>query len=207
MKKIINPKNVHRRPNYNQGILVDGGKLLFIAGQTAVDAKGNFVGKGDIEAQARQVYENMKAVLDDAGGSFDDIVKTTIYITDIKHPGRSSQDPEKIFYGRPGYEHPAHYQGAGARRVSHGSRGHRSHPLGAGQKTYLVRCARPASCSELQVLTSRVRLSCPGFHASRLSFLTTQHAVRGAENETNSRCTYIIILGVALNLLEGSSIF
>jgi len=85
MKKIINPKNVHRRPNYNQGILVDGGKLLFIAGQTAVDAKGNFVGKGDIEAQARQVYENMKAVLDDAGGSFDDIVKTTIYITDIKH--------------------------------------------------------------------------------------------------------------------------
>jgi len=99
MKKIINPKNVHRRPNYNQGILVDGGKLLFIAGQTAVDAKGNFVGKGDIEAQARQVYENMKAVLDDAGGSFDDIVKTTIYITDIKHREGLHKVRKKYFTG------------------------------------------------------------------------------------------------------------
>jgi reactive intermediate/imine deaminase len=85
MKKILNPEKVHRRPNYNQGILVTPGKLLFIAGQTAVDAKGNIVGKDNIEAQAKQVYENIKAILDEAGGSFDDIVKTTIYITDIKN--------------------------------------------------------------------------------------------------------------------------
>ena len=99
MKKIINPKNVHRRPNYNQGILVDGGKLLFMAGQTAVDAQGNVVGKGDIEAQARQVYENMKLVLDEAGGTFDDIVKTTIYITDIKNREGLHQVRKKYFTG------------------------------------------------------------------------------------------------------------
>jgi len=61
------------------------GRLLFIAGQTAVDANGNIVGKGDIEAQVKQVFENIKTVLNDVGGSLQDLVKTTTYITDIKY--------------------------------------------------------------------------------------------------------------------------
>lgn len=59
--------------------------MLFIAGQTAVDEKGNVVGKGDIEAQAKQVLENMKKVLEAGGGSFANLVKTTTYITDITY--------------------------------------------------------------------------------------------------------------------------
>lgn len=87
MRKVIQPKKLpDPRPRYSQGILVTKpGKLLFIAGQTAVDAKGNIVGKGNIEAQAKQVFENLKAVLKKAGGSIDNIVKTTTYITDIKY--------------------------------------------------------------------------------------------------------------------------
>ena len=76
MKKTLQPKSIpDPRPRYSQGIITEGGRLLFIAGQTAVDAEGSVVGKGDIEAQAAQVIKNLKAVLDEAGAKFSDIVK------------------------------------------------------------------------------------------------------------------------------------
>jgi enamine deaminase RidA (YjgF/YER057c/UK114 family) len=85
MKKIIQPKTLSDpRPRYSQGILTESGRLLFIAGQTASDKDGNVVGKGDIEAQTTQVFKNIAAVLEEAGGSFDNLVMTTTYITDRK---------------------------------------------------------------------------------------------------------------------------
>jgi enamine deaminase RidA (YjgF/YER057c/UK114 family) len=84
--KVIQPKSLSDpRPRYSQGILADGGKLLFIAGQTASDKDGNVVGKGDIEAQAHQVFKNIRAVLEEAGGSLDHLAMTTTYITDRKY--------------------------------------------------------------------------------------------------------------------------
>jgi aminoacrylate peracid reductase len=56
------------------------GNLLFISGLTATDERGTMVGKGDIVAQTRQIFEKIKAILEAAGGSFDDIVKTVDYI-------------------------------------------------------------------------------------------------------------------------------
>jgi len=86
MKKVIQPQSLSDpRPRYSQGIVTEPGKLLFIAGQTASDKNGNVVGKGDIEAQAKQVFENIQAVLEDVGGSLDNLVMTTTYITDIKY--------------------------------------------------------------------------------------------------------------------------
>ena len=73
------------RPRYSQGIIADGGRLLFIAGQTAVDAEGNVVGKGDPERQAEQVFRNLGAVLEAAGATFDHLVMTTTYLTDIAY--------------------------------------------------------------------------------------------------------------------------
>ncbi|HSE88852.1 MAG TPA: RidA family protein [Candidatus Binatia bacterium] len=85
-RKTIQPNSLNDpRPRYSQGILTEGGKVLFIAGQTASDKDGNVVGKGDIKAQTRQVFENIKAVLEAAGGSFDNVVMTTTYITDRKY--------------------------------------------------------------------------------------------------------------------------
>ncbi|MBI2210481.1 MAG: RidA family protein [Deltaproteobacteria bacterium] len=86
-KKVIQPKTLNDpRPRYSQGILVTKpGTLLFIAGQTASDKDGNVVGKGDIEAQTHQVFRNLSAVLQEAGGSLDDLVMTTTYITDRKY--------------------------------------------------------------------------------------------------------------------------
>ncbi len=73
------------RPRYSQGIQVDGGRLLFIAGQTAADQDGSVVGRGDIERQTERVFENLGAVLKAAGGSFENLVMTTTYITDIQY--------------------------------------------------------------------------------------------------------------------------
>ncbi|HTM07291.1 MAG TPA: RidA family protein [Verrucomicrobiae bacterium] len=84
--KGIQPKSLNDpRPRYTHGILAEGGKLLFIAGQTASDKEGNVVGKGDIEAQTHQVYKNLTAVLQEAGGSLDNLVMTTTFIVDRKY--------------------------------------------------------------------------------------------------------------------------
>ena len=85
-KQTIQPKSLNDpRPRYSQAILTEGGKLLFIAGQTASDKDSNVVGKGDIKAQTRQVFDNIKAVLEAAGGSLDSLVMTTTYITDRQY--------------------------------------------------------------------------------------------------------------------------
>ena len=84
--KVIQPKSLNDpRPRYSHGIVAEGGRLLFIAGQTASDKDGNVVGKGDIEAQTHQVYKNLMAVLEEAGGSFNNLVMTTTYIVDRKY--------------------------------------------------------------------------------------------------------------------------
>ena len=86
MRKVIQPKSLNDpRPRYSQGILTSGGRLLFIAGQTASDKDGNVVGEGAIEAQAHQVFKNLIAVLEEVGGSLDNLVMTTTYITDRKY--------------------------------------------------------------------------------------------------------------------------
>ena len=72
------------RPRYTQGILADG-RLLFIAGQVAVDRENRVIGKGDPGRQAEQVFENIHAVLGAAGASFANLVMTTTYLTDIAY--------------------------------------------------------------------------------------------------------------------------
>lgn len=86
MRKVIQPKQLSDpRPRYSQGILTKPDRLLFIAGQTASDKDGNVAGKGDIEAQTHQVFKNLSSVLKEAGGSLDNLVMTTTYITDRKY--------------------------------------------------------------------------------------------------------------------------
>ena len=85
-RKVIQPDSLKDpRPRYSQGVLTEQGRMLFIAGQTAADREGNVVGKGDAEKQAEQVFENLSAVLAAAGGTFDNLVSTTTYLTDIKY--------------------------------------------------------------------------------------------------------------------------
>src|SRR5579872_4622175 len=75
---------------YSHVVVASGKSLVFIAGQLARDKDGNIVGPRDMRAQIRQVGENLRVALAEAGASADDLVKTTTYVTDIdeffKHP-------------------------------------------------------------------------------------------------------------------------
>jgi enamine deaminase RidA (YjgF/YER057c/UK114 family) len=82
MKQLINPDSLAAPRGFNHGILVTGGKLLFLAGQTASDASGNIVSPGDLTAQYEQALLNHKAVVEAAGGTMTDIVKMNVYVLD-----------------------------------------------------------------------------------------------------------------------------
>lgn len=67
---------------YSQAIECDG--WLFLSGQIPLDPTTQELVKGDVSAQTEQVLTNLSAVLSAANASFEDIVKTTIYLTDLK---------------------------------------------------------------------------------------------------------------------------
>jgi reactive intermediate/imine deaminase len=64
---------------------VRSGNLLFFSGQTPIDPATGKLVEGDIAAQARRVFENLKAVCTAAGGSFDQVVRVGIYLTDLSN--------------------------------------------------------------------------------------------------------------------------
>ena len=75
----IRPSNVHETKGYSQAVRI--GNTLYVSGQVPKDRSDRIVGVGDFEAQARQVYANLRAVLEAAGGSLDDVVKITTFLT------------------------------------------------------------------------------------------------------------------------------
>ena len=82
-KKNIQPPSVHPTAGYTHGVLTHSG-LLFIAGQVAKDPSDANVGPGDMSTQAARVFENIGAILEEAGGGFEDLVKINIYLTDAR---------------------------------------------------------------------------------------------------------------------------
>src|SRR5437762_6102743 len=67
-KNVINPPTLARPAGFSHGILVTGGRLLFLAGQTGSDAEGRIVAPGDLVAQYEQVLRNLQTVVEAAGG-------------------------------------------------------------------------------------------------------------------------------------------
>jgi reactive intermediate/imine deaminase len=59
------------------------GNLVFISGQVALDKAGNLVGRGDFAAQAKQCLDNLVGVLRAAGGSLEDLMMITVFVTDM----------------------------------------------------------------------------------------------------------------------------
>ncbi len=66
---------------YSQAIRA--GNTVYLSGQTPIDPATGALVEGDIEAQARRAFDNLKAVCEAAGGSFDDIVRVGLYLTDL----------------------------------------------------------------------------------------------------------------------------
>lgn len=83
--QLLIPNTMPKSVGYSQLALVTGGTVVFIAGQVALDKSGNVVGEDDFKAQIQQVFENLKAAVEAAGGSFNDVVKLNSYFLDFSH--------------------------------------------------------------------------------------------------------------------------
>jgi reactive intermediate/imine deaminase len=68
---------------YSQAVRV--GNTIWVSGQIPLDPETKELIKGDVEAQVRQVFENLKAIVVAAGASFDDVVKATVFLIDLSH--------------------------------------------------------------------------------------------------------------------------
>ena len=83
------PKEVPApRANYSHAVRILSGTHIVLAGQVPIDEHGKTVGIGDIDAQTRQVLQNIEGVLRSAGASFADVVKYTIYLVGRQHAAR-----------------------------------------------------------------------------------------------------------------------
>jgi reactive intermediate/imine deaminase len=83
-KTQVNPWSWQDQYGYSQAWRVDGPQsVVFLAGQVPLSADGKLVGEGDFVAQCRQVFENLQTVLEQAGASFDSVVKVTVFLPDI----------------------------------------------------------------------------------------------------------------------------
>lgn len=89
-KKFINPAGMKPLGMYTQVTVAQGGSIAFISGQVSADANGKVVGDGDIQAQAVQVFENLKLALSGIGATFEDVIKFTIYIVGFTQERRKA---------------------------------------------------------------------------------------------------------------------
>ena len=96
--EILQIKSVHETRDRGYSHVAKVGKTLYIAGQVARDVQGKLVGKGDFEAQARQVYTNLKNILQEAGGGLKNIVKMTTILTHYGYT-ESSRKIRSEFFG------------------------------------------------------------------------------------------------------------
>lgn len=80
-KQIINPSTLAPPSGYSYAVKKSG-TPVFISGQVALDGEGKLVGEGDAAAQTEQVFQNLRSVVEACGGTMDDIVKITVFVTD-----------------------------------------------------------------------------------------------------------------------------
>jgi enamine deaminase RidA (YjgF/YER057c/UK114 family) len=81
----INPAELGTPPGYSQVVEVAAGRIIFIAGQTALDKDGHVVGRNDFAAQAAQVFRNLGIALQASGCTAANLVKLTVFLTDMEN--------------------------------------------------------------------------------------------------------------------------
>jgi enamine deaminase RidA (YjgF/YER057c/UK114 family) len=79
----INPEGVHAPTGYTHIVEVQPGRVAYVSGQVAINSAGEFVGDGDIVAQTRQVFDNIKAALAALGADFGSVIKLNYYAVDV----------------------------------------------------------------------------------------------------------------------------
>lgn len=86
-KQSVNPWRWQDQLGFSQAWRVDNAEsTVYVAGQAPISPDGQLVGQDEFEVQARQVFENLRTVLEESGATLDSIVKLTVYLTDMSKP-------------------------------------------------------------------------------------------------------------------------
>ena len=93
----INPPELGTPPGYSQVVEVRAERLIFIAGQTALDRDGKLVGKDDIAAQATQVFRNLGVALQSVGCTPSNLVKLTVFLKDMEDLSTYREARDRFF--------------------------------------------------------------------------------------------------------------
>jgi enamine deaminase RidA (YjgF/YER057c/UK114 family) len=104
MVELVNPGELSVPVGFAHGVLADN--LVFLGGQTAMDAEGKIV-EGDVVAQFRRALENVLLTLREAGGVPTDLVSLTIYLTDVSEYQRRGRDIGAVWKELVGSWYPA----------------------------------------------------------------------------------------------------
>ena len=83
--QLLIPETMPKSVGYSQVAAVTSGTIVFVAGQVALNKAGEIVGKEDFHGQVQQVFENLKAAVEAAGGNFGDVIKLNSYFLDLAH--------------------------------------------------------------------------------------------------------------------------
>lgn len=93
----LNPAELGPPPGYSQVVEVRAGRLVFIAGQTALDRNGDLVGKDDFNAQVDQVFLNLGAALGAVGCTAANLVKLTVFLRNMGDLGAYREARNRFF--------------------------------------------------------------------------------------------------------------
>ena len=98
----LNLEGLHKNPAYSQVVVATGDvKTVYVGGQNAVDASGEVVGKGDIEAQAEQIFKNLETALAGGGAKLDHVIKWNIYVLQGQPPQPAFGVFQRVWGNRP----------------------------------------------------------------------------------------------------------
>ena len=100
--KHLNPEGLHKNPAYSQAVVTTGNvRTVYVGGQNAVDASGEVVGRGDIGAQAEQIFKNLQTALEAGDAKLDHVVKWNIYVVQGQSPMPAFEVFQRVWGGRP----------------------------------------------------------------------------------------------------------
>lgn len=80
----LNPAGLCPTFGWTHVVTQTGGKTIYISGQVAVNERGEVVGKGDLKTQTEQAFENIRLALAGVGATFRDVVKTNLYVVNLR---------------------------------------------------------------------------------------------------------------------------
>ena len=87
VRRFLSPETLPPPFGYSHVAEARPGRVIYVSGQVPLDRDGQLVGEGDLEAQTRQVFENLQAALDAAGSSWADVVKLNYFLVDVSGLG------------------------------------------------------------------------------------------------------------------------